>query len=102
MKFPVRLFFVVFFFLISFFVLRSVSFAQTTIPTSQSQQNQPYLSANTNPDVPRNLHTWTQTVLIEVIAASSCAITGIDPTNPNQACLGLDQKTGKIGYIQNG
>jgi hypothetical protein len=102
MKFSVRLLFVIFLFLISLFVLRPVAFAQTTTQTSQLQQNQPYLSTNTNSDVPRNLHTWTQTVLIEVISASSCAITGIDPTNPNQACLGLDQKTGKIGYIQNG
>jgi hypothetical protein len=102
MKFPVRLLFAVFLFLISFFVFRSVSFAQTTTSTSQSQQTQPYLSANTNPDVPRNLHTWTQTVLIEVIAASSCAITGMDPTNPNQQCLGVDQKTGKIGFVKNG
>ncbi len=100
MKFPVRLLFAVFLFLISFFVFRSVSFAQTTVPAQNTPQ--PYLSANTNPDVPKNLHNWTQTVLIEVISASSCAITGIDPTNPNQQCLGVDQKTGKIGYVQNG
>ena len=85
---------------IVFLGLTKTSFAQTAVPTQNTPQ--PYLSADTNPDVPRNLHTWTQTVLIEVISASSCAITGIDPTNPNQQCLGVDQKTGKIGYVQNG
>lgn len=40
--------------------------------------------------------------MIEVMSALSCQLTGIDPTNPNQACLGVDQKTGKIGFVENG
>jgi len=87
---------------IFFLGLTKTSFAQTTTQPIQPQQNQLYMSAATNSDVPKNLNTWTQTVLIEVISASSCAITGIDPTSPNQPCLGLDTKTGKIGYVQNG
>ena len=55
------------------------------------------------PDVPRNLHTWTQTVTIEVLSSLTCLTAGIDPAAPNSQCLGVDQKTGVIGYVgQNG
>jgi len=101
MKIPVRLFLGAFFLLLSFFVLKSVSFAQTK-EVIQPQQNLSNMATNTNPDVPNNLHNWTQTVLIEVISAASCAMSGMDPTNPNQQCLGIDQKTNKIGFVQNG
>lgn len=40
--------------------------------------------------------------MIEVMSALSCQLSGIDPTNPNQQCLGVDQKTGKIGFVPNG
>ena len=36
------------------------------------------------------------------MAAVSCQLTGIDPTNPSQKCLGVDQETGKIGFVENG
>jgi hypothetical protein len=101
MKISVRLFLGLFFLLLSFFVLKSVSFAQTS-NAIQPQQNSSDLTSNTNPDVPKNLHNWTQSTLIETIAAISCQITGMDPTNPNQKCLGVDQKTGKIGFVENG
>lgn len=65
-----------------------------------SAQAPSYLSPNTNADVPQNLHTWTQTVMVEVLAAFSCQLTGVDPINPNQSCLGVDQKTGKIGFTK--
>jgi hypothetical protein len=82
--------------------VKTPAFAQTENQITQPQQAQPYLAnSNTSPDVPKNLHTWTQTVLIEVISASSCAITGIDPINPTQECLGVNQKTSQIGYVQN-
>lgn len=57
---------------------------------------------NANPDVPRNLHTYTQSVFIEIAAATSCQISGIDPVNPGGKCLGIDPKTGKIGFVENG
>jgi hypothetical protein len=101
MRFSVRLFFVVFFFLISLFVLRPVAFAQTAMQTPQPQQNQ-YMAPNANPDVPKNLHTWTQSVMIEVMSAAICQLAGIDPTNPSQKCLGVDPQTQKIGFVQNG
>ena len=70
--------------------------------SSASAQTSPYTVPNTNPDVPKNLHTWTQNVMIEVMSAMSCQLSGIDPTDPKGKCLGVDQKTGKIGYVENG
>jgi len=70
------------------FLASPKSFAQYSLPTN-------------NPDVPKNLHTLTQNVFLEVIAAFSCQLTGIDPLSPNSKCLGLDTATGKIGYVDN-
>jgi len=90
------------------FFLTSVIFAIfyllfSIVPAfAQSQNPNPYTVPNTNPDVPKNLHTWTQNVMIEVMSAMSCQLTGIDPTNPKAQCLGVDQKTGKIGYVEGG
>ena len=92
-----------------FSILYSPSaFAQTTstnqnlpsVATSQNQNN--YAAPNTNPDVPKNLHTYTQNVLIETMAAVACQLAGVDPTTPDGRCLGPDPKTGKIGYVENG
>lgn len=33
------------------------------------------------------------------MSAATCQLTGIDPVNPNQQCLGVDNKTGKIGFV---
>ena len=57
---------------------------------------------NTNPDVPQNFHTYTQSVLLEIAAAASCQIAGFDPMNPSGKCLGVDSATGKIGFVENG
>lgn len=77
------------------------AFAQTqTLP--QTQPANSYTAPNTNPDVPNNLHYWTQNVLIEVLSAMTCQLAGVDPTNPKSKCLGVDQKTGKIGFVENG
>ncbi|MDO8620856.1 MAG: hypothetical protein Q7R31_01090 [Candidatus Levybacteria bacterium] len=97
---------ILFFFLISFFfILSPFAFAQThsaNLSQTVSPQVNPYISPNTNPDVPNNLHNWTQSAMIEVMSALFCQLTGVDPTNPNQQCLGVDQKTGKIGFVPNG
>src|SRR3989344_4691004 len=84
-----------------------------TVPVSAQSENptitpSPYIQtnhnaiSNTNPDVPKNLHNWTQTVMIEVMSAMTCQLAGIDPVNPKAQCLGVDQKTGKIGYAEGG
>ena len=96
-----------FFFLILFFVFSITilafgtrsSFAQTQTNTQATNQ---YLAPNTNPDVPNNLHTWTQNVMLEVMSAMACQLTGIDITTTDHKCLGQDTKTGKIGYVNNG
>lgn len=54
---------------------------------------------NTYPNVPNNLHTFTQSTTIEILSSFLCQITGVDPLNPQGRCLGVDFKTGKIGYI---
>jgi len=73
----------------------SVSFAQGT--TAQKNKIPP--STNADPDVPRNLHNWTQSVMIETMLSLTCQLVGVDPTRPDGQCLGVDQKTGKIGFL---
>ncbi len=84
-----------------FFILKSPASAQTPAQP-QVQPVNSYAAPNTNPDVPNNLHNWTQNVMIEVIAAMTCQLAGVDPTNPSAKCLGVDQKTNKIGFVENG
>lgn len=73
-----------------------------TTPASNSAATNSYNTPSTNPDVPKNLHTWTQNVMIETMAALTCQLAGVDPINPNGQCLGVDQQTGKIGFVKNG
>ncbi|MBI3070324.1 MAG: hypothetical protein HYY87_03410, partial [Candidatus Levybacteria bacterium] len=68
-------------------------------PVASAQTPNQYTTPNTNPNVPNNLHTWTQNVMIEVMAAATCQLAGIDPVNPNQKCLGVDPKTNSIGFV---
>lgn len=69
---------------------------------TQTQNTNPYAAPNTNANVPNNLHTYSQNVLIEVMSAVACQIAGADPATPDGRCLGTDPKTGKIGYVDNG
>ena len=101
-KFKILLFFL-FSLLYSLFSIQGVS-AQSynqTYDQKPVSQNQ-YITPDTNPDVPSNLHNYTQTVMLEVASGLSCLIAGVDPVNPNGKCLGFDTKTGKIGYAENG
>src|SRR3989344_5398845 len=105
---------IIFLFLISFcFFLpntvsatSNVASAQTQIPSRISGQHFVQTNVppppNTNSNVPNNLHNWTQSVMIEVMLALTCQLVGIDPTQPNRQCLGIDQKTGKIGFLPTG
>ncbi len=94
MKYPVQSLFLFFLSLISF-----LSFA--VLPVSAQSPNS-YSAPSTNPDVPKNLHNWTQNVMLEVGSAMTCQLVGIDPINPKQKCIGVDQKTGSIGFVENG
>ena len=94
-----------------FFINTNLSFAQTqsspirdvselvaeqevNMPQNYNPQN---LDLGTNPDVPVNLSTYTQSVFIEITSAASCLISGVDPVRPDQPCLGFDPGTRKIG-----
>ena len=100
MKLAVRAFIITLLFLASLlFLAKTPALAQTQTPL---QPVTSYTTPNTNPDVPNNLHNWTQNVMIEVISAMTCQLAGVDPTNPSTKCLGIDQKTGKIGFVGNG
>src|SRR3989344_678784 len=68
--------------------------------TNAQFQNPNYL--NTNPDVPQNLNTYTQSVFINIATTLSCIFTGIDPLSPQGKCLGVDPATNKIGYVEQG
>lgn len=70
-----------------------------TTPTPQPTNGNYF---NTNPDVPKDFSTYTQSVIIQLTAAASCQIMGINPSSPDSKCLGLDSKTGKIGFVENG
>lgn len=84
-----------------FLVLLTITCFLFTTPKAIAQAPQSYVKPNVNSDVPMNLHTWSQTVMIEVLAAANCQLIGVDPTNPTQECLGVDPQTGKIGFIKN-
>lgn len=68
---------------------------------SKQDYNPQNLNLGTNPDVPVNLSTYTQSVFIEITSAASCLLSGVDPIRPGQPCLGFDPKTKKIGYVEN-
>lgn len=62
----------------------------------------PNLTPNTNPDVPQNLHTYTQSVFIELAGTAICHLAGVDVLREDGKCLGIDPKTKKIGFVENG
>jgi hypothetical protein len=84
------------FFVGLFLIFPKTSFAQNYYPTQAGNYNAP----NTNPDVPKNLHTYTQSVFLEMLASLTCIVGGFDPISQDQKCLGYDTKTGKIGYSE--
>ncbi len=83
------------FILLVFIISPHKSFAQ-----SSSTQLKQTLSSNMDPNVPVNLHTWTQNVMIETMSSMICQLTGIDPINSKQSCLGIDKNTGRIGFVK--
>jgi hypothetical protein len=88
-----------------FLLVKAPAFAQSATPQTVApqaiNQAQPYLSPNTNPDVPNNLHTFSQSLMLEILSSLSCNLSGRDPLNKNGQCLGMDSTTGKLGYVKN-
>ncbi len=97
MRLPVRVFFrclsflLIFFFLLPIFT--SVIHAQTPAPASNH-----YITPNVAADVPRNQHTMVQSLFLEILLAFQCQLTGIDLADPTKSCLGINIKTGQLGY----
>lgn len=92
-------------FLLAFFLIVFVSkasFAQTNYYPPQNTQIQKDLTPNTDSNVPNNMHYFTQGLLLEIMSALSCQITGIDPIDPKQQCLDANPATGKLGFAGNG
>ncbi|MFH1186629.1 MAG: hypothetical protein V1697_00485 [Candidatus Levyibacteriota bacterium] len=90
-------FFVVCLFLVLFlFSTQKQAFAQNY----NYQPRSSYTTPVTNPDVPKNLHTYSQSVIIELMSSVSCLVVGVDPVSVNRKCLGIDTNTGKIGYVE--
>lgn len=58
-----------------------------------------FAQTNTASEIPNTPHYSTQSTIIEIMSALTCQLSGIDPINPKQSCLGVDQTTGKIGFI---
>lgn len=89
-------------FIFSFLTLAPASFAQSQDTIIQKNTASDYLAPNTNEDVPKNLNTWTQSVMLSVLSAAVCQLAGVDIMNPESGCLGVDSETGKIGYVKSG
>ncbi|HMS22285.1 MAG TPA: hypothetical protein PKA38_00825 [Candidatus Levybacteria bacterium] len=73
----------------------------TTYPTVATMNNQ-MLYGNVNPQVPQNLNTLTQATLINTLASTVCVLSGYNPLDPKKTCLGVDLKSGQIGYEAQG
>lgn len=73
------------------------SFAQTPPPVSSVN---PYLQPNVDKNVPVNLHTWSQSIVTEVMASFVCLLGGVDPISRTHTCLGVSNN-GTLGYVPN-
>lgn len=72
--------------------ISNVSYAQ-----GSSGITKPDAYANSEPDVPHNLQSYYQIAFIEFSSALVCQLTGINPVNTKDPCLGINPVTGKIG-----
>ncbi len=113
MRITARILFSALFFLLIVAIFQRPAYAQTlTQPsptpivaqtiTQSSNNSNTFLTPNTDSNVPQNRDTYTQVVLINVMSAVMCQLTGIDSTNPQQPCLGVNPTTGKIGMAPAG
>lgn len=84
------------------FIASSPAFAQEgyVAPTQQTTQTSSLINFETNPDVPRNIHTLTQGVTLGLASSMSCLLFGIDPLTRDQRCLAPDPETNKLGYVE--
>ena len=93
MKFTARILGAIFFVFLLLTLFSKASFAQ-------AYQSPQYLAPSTDANVPQNLHTYTQNVLIETLSAVVCQLSGFDPVTKSNECLGIDFQNQKIGYVK--
>ncbi|HWY79724.1 MAG TPA: hypothetical protein VNW29_05180 [Candidatus Sulfotelmatobacter sp.] len=110
MRISARLFFVTFFSLSTIFLFKlpiqaaaqslnqqsSTPIAPTTVINTNTSN---FLTPNVEANVPKNHHEYTQIMLIDLFSTIMCQLSGVDPTNPQQPCLGVNMTTGQIGMI---
>ncbi len=88
--------------ILSFIFLQTlVPFASAQTITSTVATTSAPLSTRLEEDVPRTYSTHTQMLILEVLAAASCQLAGVDSINPNGKCLGINPLTQKIGFVEN-
>ncbi len=98
MRFAARILTILLITIVLFFSLKTSSVnAQTNAQNAIQTFN-----TSTNKDVPKDMHFFSQGVVLELMSAMVCQLAGFDPVNPSQACLGIDRQTGKIGFVKNG
>lgn len=107
MRFSARVLFLFVFLASFFFVFTKNSHAQTSTTTSVGSKQadtvqNPRYAPNFNQDVPLDQHSYVQASMIEVMSAMICQLSGKDPIRPDHKCLGVDPKTGDIGFVENG
>ncbi|MFI5265645.1 MAG: hypothetical protein ACHQT7_02775, partial [Candidatus Levyibacteriota bacterium] len=74
----------------------TVSPARAEAPGTNPSQ---MLYGNVETNVPQNLHTLSQNVIIEVLSGITCTLAGVDPISPQTPCLGVNASSGKLGYV---
>jgi len=91
---------------ISLFLLSAFYFLLAANPTNaQNYSDEKYSASstlNTSSNVALNSHNAVQVLFIDFLSAISCQLSGIDPTNPDGKCLGVNRETGEIGFVENG
>lgn len=90
--------------LVLLFSLSSPAHAQQLVNTPEQQQNvseyEQFRTPVVHSDVERNHHSYAQIAMIDVLAAITCQLVGIDPVQPSVPCLGINPNTNTIGYMQ--
>lgn len=88
-------------------VFSSSASAQTPSPSPlPASEAQKFATPDVESNVPKNQHTLIQSVLIEMLLAVGCQLTGIDLASPQTPCLGINPLNNKLSYgspsIENG
>lgn len=70
--------------------------ANTTTPATQT----PALQQNFAPGTPATISTVSQGAMIGLLSSATCILAGIDPLQPEGKCIGVDPKSGALGYVE--